>query len=362
MVNLARSIVRESLRAKPDEAIMISAAPHTLELAKQVALEAYKVGADPAMLFDTDDVFYGQFKHLTEEQLRKTSAHCLGIADYVQSYVWLGGVEDPGPMKRVPQPKWAAMFEGEEAHHKKSLEKKHKSVGIGLGMVTRPRAKAYGFNYAAWKRMMEQAIAVNYEEMKRTGEAVAAILQRPAEVRVTAENGTDLTFRLAGEPRKAYVDDGVISDEDIAAGNPNTSLPAGAVYIAPFEDSANGVFVSDVDIPQVGTLIKGLSWTFRNGRVVEFSAKRNVKNAQLNYAEASGAKDMFGWIAIGLNKKMVPGYTTATYARGTLTVGIGDNRDLDGKNESSYGFSGFLSKPTVVVGDKVLLDRGRLSL
>jgi len=360
MVNLARSIVRDSLRARPDEAIMISAAPHTLELAEQVAIEAYKVGADPAILIDTDDVFYSQFKHLTEEQLRKTSAHCLGIADYVQSYVWLGGVQDPGPMKRVPQPKWAAMFEGEEAHHKKSLEKKHKSVGVGLGMVTRPRAKAYGFNYAAWKRMMEQAIAVNYDEMRRTGEAVAMVLRTPAEVHVTADNGTDLTFRLAGEARKAYVDDGVIGDEDIAAGNPNTSLPAGAVYIAPLEDSANGTFISDVRIPQVGTLIEGLSWTFRNGKVVDFTAKRNVKSAQLNYAEATGAKDMFAWIAVGLNRKVVPGYTNSTYARGTLSVGIGDNRDLDGKNESSYGFNGFLSKPVVVVGEKVLVDRGRL--
>lgn len=48
MPNVARSIIRESLQAKPNEPIIIQAGTHTVDLATQVALEAYKVGADPA--------------------------------------------------------------------------------------------------------------------------------------------------------------------------------------------------------------------------------------------------------------------------------------------------------------------------
>lgn len=171
--------MRESLRAQPDEPILVTASPHTVDLATAVAVEAYRAGADPAILFENDAFYYALFKHLTDAQLRKTSAHCLGLADYVRGYVWLQGVEDPSGMRRVPQPKFAAMFEGEEAHHRKSLEKKPKSVGVSLGLVTRARARTYGFNFAAWKRMMEAAIAVDYEEMGRAGKAVLARLQRP---------------------------------------------------------------------------------------------------------------------------------------------------------------------------------------
>jgi len=362
MPNLARSIIRDSLRAQPDEPILISAAPHTLALAEDVALEAFKAGADPAILMDTDKVFYGQFKYLADEHLRKTSAHCLGLLDYVKSYVWLGGTEDPAPMRRVPKSKWAAMFQGEDAHYRKSQKLKPKSVGVALGLVTRPRAKAYGFNFAAWKKMTESAIAVNYDEMRRTGEGLAAALERPAGARVTAENGTDLTFRLAGEGRKAHVDDGVIGDEDLAVGNTDTGLPAGNVSIAPIEDSANGTFVADVKIPQVGTLIDGLSWTFQNGRVVEFSAKRNVTSAQINWAEGTGAKEMFASLGIGLNRKVVPGFLNSNLARGTVGISIGDNQGLGGKNESSYGFGSFLAKGTLEIDGRVLVEDGRLKL
>lgn len=352
--------MRESLRAQPDEPILVTASPHTVDLATEVAVEAYRAGADPAILFENDAFYYAQFKHLTDAQLRKTSAHCLGLADYVRGYVWLQGVEDPSGMRRVPPPKFAAMFEGEEAHHRKSLEKKPKSVGVRLGLVTRARARTYGFNYTAWKRMMEAAIAVDYEEMGRAGKAVLARLRRPGRVRLTAENGTDLALRLVGEPRKVAFDDGVLSDEDLAAGNVNTSLPAGIVDVAPLEDSAEGTFVSDVGVPQVGTLIEGLSWTFAGGRVVDFSAKRNVKSAQLNYAEASGAKDRFASIGIGVNRRYAPGFLGSGFARGAVTVRIGDNRDLGGKNESSYGFEGYLTEATVTIDGDVLVDRGRL--
>ncbi|TLZ72770.1 MAG: hypothetical protein E6K14_06385, partial [Methanobacteriota archaeon] len=95
----------------------------------------------------------------------------------------------------------------------------------------------------------------------------------------------------------------VISEADIADRNPTTSLPAGAVFVAPVEASAKGTFQSDVPIPSVGTLIEGMTWTFRDGRVTDFTAKKNLKSSQLNYAEGTGAKDRFASFGIGLNKK-----------------------------------------------------------
>ncbi|MGI0149622.1 MAG: aminopeptidase [Thermoplasmata archaeon] len=360
MSNVARSIIRESLRAKENEAIVIQATPHTLDLANDVGLEAYKVGADPAILVETDELFYGQFRYLTPDQLRTTSKHCLGFEDYADSYVWLGYVTDPIGMRRVPEEKMSANSQGEAGHYRKSVEKKRKNVGVALGFVTRPRAKAYGFNYPAWKKMIEAAITVDYKEMARTADRTAQLLQRPAEVRVKADNGTDLRFRLAGPARKAFIDDGIISDEDIAAGNVYTNLPAGAIRCAPVEDSAEGTFVGDVKIPSLGSLVDTISWTFKHGKVVDFSAKKNVRLAQSAYTEASGAKDMFGQLGIGLNKKVAPGYLTSAYARGTVSVGIGDNKLFDGANESSYGFEAYHSAATVILDGKPIIEGGRL--
>ncbi len=356
---LARSIVRDSLRPNEFEPVIISTYPHTIELAERITLECQKLGADPLMVLDTDAAFYGQFKNYSDENLRKCSAHCLGLAEYARSYVWLGGPRDPGPMARVPKEKFGAMFQGEDAHHEKALVKKPKNVGVAIGQVTRERAKVYGFNFAKWKDMVEAAIAIDYRRLQAAGSKALALLGTAADVRITADNGTDLRFRLSGGDRRPEMDDGVISDEDLAAGATDVNLPAGAIWVAPVEESAQGTFVSDVGIPQVGRLIEGLSWTFGDGHAVEITARRNLAASQSGWETATGAKDMFGTFALGLNPRAKVGYLQTAVAAGAVTVGIGDNRDLGGKNASSYGFFSHLGSPTVEIGGKVVVDRGK---
>jgi leucyl aminopeptidase (aminopeptidase T) len=339
--------------------VIISTYPHTIDLAEQVHIECLKAGADPFMVLDTDKAYYAQFKHLSEENLKRVSAHCVGLAEYTRSYVWLGGPRDPGLMARVPREKFAAMFDGEEAHHIKNLEKNPKNVVVPLGSITRERAKVYGFNFAKWKQSVEDAIAVNYAKLQASGARVADLLGRPADVRVTADNGTDLRFKLAGESRKRDIDDGVISDEDIANENTDASLPAGTVWVAPIEGSAQGTFICDVGIPQVGRVIEGMAWTFKDGTAVEFTAKRNLAAAQTNWAGASGDRDRFSSFALGLNPRLKPGFLQSVPVAGAVTVAIGDNRDLGGKNVSTYGFPGTLVSGTVEMDGKVVIDRGK---
>lgn len=359
---LAESIVRESLRPREYEVVVISTYPHTTDLAEQVALECQRAGADPLILLDTDAVFYGQFDNYSLESLRTTSAHCLGLAEYTDSYVWLGGPKDPGPMALVPQERWAAMFQGEQAHYEKSLAKKHKSVGVALGQVTPERARTYGFDHGKWKDMVESAIAVDYGDLGAVGRRLADLLTRGKEVRIRAANGTDLRLLLAGPERQAHIDDGAIGEEDIAAGNTEVQLPAGSVWIAPREDSARGTFAADVPIPQMGQLIEGLAWAFDGGHVKDFQAKRNVALAQVNWAEGTGDKDRIGGLGIGLNPRALPGFLQNPIAAGTVTVSIGDNRSFGGTNQSSYGFSAPLANGTVEIDGRTVVETGRLML
>jgi aminopeptidase len=358
---VAKSIVGQSLRPKEYESVIISSYPHTLELAEQVALECQKAGADPLIVMDTDGLFYGQYKNYSPENLERVSAHCVGLLDYVNSYVWLGGPKDPGPMRTLPKDKVAANFRGEQAHYDKSLQKKPKSVGVAIGQVTRERARTYGFNYARWKAEVEAAIATSYRQMEALGKTVAGLLSSPVGVRVTADNGTDLRFRLAGAGagRKPSINDGVVSDEDLAEGNPEANLPAGSVSVAPIEESANGTFVSDVPIPQLGRLIEGLAWTFKDGHIVDFTARKNLANAQVGWDTATGAKDMFGVLSLGLNRRAKPGFLHASVAAGAVTIGVGDNRSYDGKNASTWGFYGFLGTGTVEIAGKTVIHGGK---
>src|SRR5207245_9800167 len=116
-------------------------------------------------------------------------------------------------------------------------------------------------------------------------------------------------------------------------------LPTGEVGVAPVEESASCTFVADVPIPSRGRLIEGLSWTCRNGKVTDFSAKKNVQFAQTNWAEATGAKDVFGEVAFGLNPKALPASLQNSIASGTVSIAILDTRGSAGKNDSRYAFA-----------------------
>jgi leucyl aminopeptidase (aminopeptidase T) len=360
MPSIARSVVSECLRAKPGEAVTVSTYPHTIDLANEIGAELYKAGAEPLLLLDTDEFFYAQFKHLSEDQLKQPSPHCLGLAEYATANIYLGGPRDPSGMRRVPSSKWSAYNEGEVAHYEKSLQKKTRSLSVPLGTITRERAKTYGFNYNTWKRSFEDGLKVKYADIQRYGKMVGALLALPQRVRITAPNGTDLRFQLAR--REAQVNDGIIDDADLMAGANEASLPAGSVTVAPQEDSASGVFVGDTPIPLQGKLLEGLEFRFESGRIAEITGRRNANLVTEQYEAGTGDKDRLGALAIGLNRKLRPGFLTSAYAAGVVTVGIGDNRSLGGANKSNWGFFDFVANATLKVGDKTIVEGGKLTV
>src|SRR5437870_12000714 len=80
--SLAKSIVKGSLRPKPDEVVLISTYPHTIEHAGATALECQKAGADHALWLDTVALFYGNFENSSLESLHRVSCRCVGLLDY----------------------------------------------------------------------------------------------------------------------------------------------------------------------------------------------------------------------------------------------------------------------------------------
>lgn len=356
---IASRVVNECLGIVAGDVVAITTYPHTIPLANAIAMECYKKDADPITVLDTDEVFYGHMRTLSEGSLRTTSKHCLGLADYVKYYIWLGGPEDPGPMKEIPESKFSALFEGEKAHYDKSLKMRNLSAGLAIGQVTPQRSRTYGFDHDAWKAMVEAAMAVSPKELSEAGMKLEPVLSGTGRVRVTAPNGTDLTFELGG--RTPHIYDGILDEQDIKRGSLGVGLPAGSVEVSVLEDTAEGTVIFDVPVPQVGVLIKEMKWFFRGGKLVELSAKENEKSIKGLYDGASGDKNKLGGLSIGLNPKAKTGYLENAIPEGAVTLFIGDNRELGGKNESDWGFPGTLRHATVRVNGKTIVKEGKLA-
>lgn len=357
---IASTIVNECLRIKDDDVVSVHTFPHTVELANAIARQLNLKGADFFVGFETDEIMYSNFMDSSIEHLKKTSKIWMSLANTVTAQIFLGGPMNPAPMRRVPREKWAASFESEKPIFDRTRERKVRQAFLALGQVTKERAKTYGFSYNSWKKAVTVAMTVKHEKMKSFGTKVREKLTRGRQVRITAPNGTDLRFET--EPsRPIIIGDGIIDDEDIAMGGTFLTLPSGSVWLAPNETSTNGKIVFDVPTPQFGVLVKGLSWTFRDGRVTEYAAAKNLEAVKPVWEQSTGDKDRIGTFGLGINPRAKFGFLNNAIVMGGATVSIGANKEAGGINDTSYFFEGTLSKATVTVDGETLLSQGKFT-
>jgi leucyl aminopeptidase (aminopeptidase T) len=357
-VRVAHAIVSDCLRIRPDDVVTVNTWAHTIELSDAILEECYRIGADAMAILDTDRSYYSQMETLSEENLKVTSKHCLGTAEYSTVNIFIGGPANPLRMRKIPPGKFAALFEGEKGHEDKSREKKIRSAFLEQGMVTPERARTYGFNFQRWKRMTDSATAIRYDDMSILGRRVTSNLERAREVRVRSRIGTDLRFSILG--RQAQINDGIIDDDDIRRGALFTALPTGSVTVSVVEDSASGKISFDLPIPQVGRLIHGLQWIFENGHVTSYNAEKNVDAFGAIFEKAHGDKDKIASLTIGLNPRVRTGFLNDSLAKGTVSIGIGSSLSIGGKNNSDYGFRGTLSQATVELDGRTIVENGRI--
>ena len=356
---IVENVVKQALRIQEDDIVHITASRHMLSLAEELAIECRKAGAETTTLYWSEPVWYWSLENLPVEWLRGASKTDATLLDVATATITMAVAADPKPMARISAERWEANSEGADFYYRKMIERKVRNATLAIGTVTPQRARAYGFNYSAWKRTTENALKSDYKKIAETGRKLRGMLDGSThEVHVTSKTGTDLRFRLAG--RKAWVDDGILDDEDLAAGTFDTTLPAGSISVAADEDTANGTVTFDLTIPQRGKLIKGLTWSFENGMVSKFTAARNGDTIIPVWEKATGDRDRFGWFGIGFNPAAKTGFLADGIASGAVTIGVGDNRLFGGKNTSTFGFQGTLKKSTVTINNQPIVTDGKL--
>jgi aminopeptidase len=356
---LAETVVNTTLGVKPDETVVIDTWQHTLPLASELAYQVRKAGGLPLLTLETDDFWWKTLTEVPTENLRKPLRHSLALFDQTDAAINIFGPEDPHTYRSVEGRRMGALFESFQKTMDRIRERKVRSVDLQVGYVTEPRAKTYGFNYDTWKRTVEEASNADYEKIAQLGKKLARTLEHAKQVEVTNE-GTKVRMEIGRHP--VLVEDGIIDQEDRSKGFVFTSIPSGYVTLAPKRGSTEGSFHSDMTVPIMGQLIKGISWEFQKGRLVKAAAEANHDAFQKIYDPSSGDKDQVASLSIGLNHAVKPGFLADYMSLGTVTIGIGENQALSGENQSTFQFQASLSKATVTVDGQPIVHNGKLTI
>ena len=186
-------------------------------------------------------------------------------------------------------------------------------------------------------------------------------------VRVTTPLGTDIRFRIGD--RRVTRQDGDASAARASQGRTlidrEVELPAGAVRVAPLEESVEGTIAFPPTVWS-GVRVEGLVLTFVRGKVTVVRARVGQQAVEQELAAGGPAAQSFREFALGLNPllaipasepRWIPYYG---YGAGVVRLSLGDNGELGGIVRGDYVRWNFFIDATVNVGNDVWVRDGRL--
>jgi aminopeptidase len=206
--------------------------------------------------------------------------------------------------------------------------------------------------------MLEGAMNVNWQSLLKRTKEIARVVNKAVSVELKTSNGTHLTFSKKG--RKALSDTGILTRPG-SFGN----LPAGEVFLAPVEGTANGKLI--IEWAPTRKLEAPISLTVMDGYVFDISGSEKYTEYLIEKISENKKNANIAEFGIGTNDaaKRPDNILESEKILGTVHVALGDNSSFGGNVRTPFHQDFVFFKPTVALIDKsgnkkVILKSGRM--
>ncbi|MFB3126951.1 MAG: aminopeptidase [Candidatus Acidiferrales bacterium] len=222
-----------------------------------------------------------------------------------------------------------------------------------------------GTHSAAYDRVYVDALEIDYQVLDQQMEATIAKL-RAGTVRVTTPAGTDIRFRVGDRPFTKQNGDAsrAAMQSAVVRIQREIELPAGALRVAPLEESVEGTIV----IPQAragAAVVRGIRLQFERGVITRATAEENEEVLR-EFLDSGSALKHLREFALGFNPKLVTPEDERWiayygYGAGVVRLSLGNNAELGGAVRGGGVWWFFFPDATVRVGEEVLVEAGQLN-
>jgi aminopeptidase len=209
--------------------------------------------------------------------------------------------------------------------------------------------------------MTEGPMNVDYRAIAKSARRLMARFKGAESAHLTAPSGTDITMVIKGRDFE--------TDLEIKNGSMG-NLPAGEIWCAPVEGSANGVIVADGSIGDLGAIKKPLTIVVKGGKVQAVKGGTPALLGKLDrFLKVDEMATVIGELGIGLNPgaRITGNLLEDEKAGDTAHIAFGNNTDMPGGKNTSKTHRDFLfHRPTLTVTysdgrQETLLKDGKVS-
>ncbi|MBI1881843.1 MAG: aminopeptidase [Chloroflexi bacterium] len=361
---LAKQLVTQSAPVKEGDLVLIASSTRDMPLAEELAVAARQLGAHPLIWYNSQQLDYRLITDVPDKYDPQFWEFEFRLSMLPDVLFRIDYGDNNDLFADVPPERFDGLDATYDAIGKADDTRRLPRVFVGNGLYpTADTAAEYGLTQDELSKIFWAGLNVDYTKLQATGAAVKEILANGKEAHITHPNGTDLMVSI--EARPVFVNDGVISDEDIATGGVGTKawLPAGDAYLTPVPGTAEGKIVGNYNNFD-GQQIEGLTLTFKAGNLTAMTAKSGLERLKEVYDAAGKGKEQFGALDLGINPNVVwpDKALKGTYvSAGAVTIAFGGNDFYGGENSSDFSYDMFLPPgATVEIDGKVLVDKGVL--
>lgn len=354
----AKKIINDVLHLKAGENLTIEAWEHQLPFAKEIRFQARKLGANVLMFVEDDENYFRLLEEGKENNLGHVGKHEWSLLENSDAYIFFPGPADAQRQTKLDAKKRSKSTAYNREWYQRAAKAGVRGVRVRTAYVTPSRARMMGFDFRKWMSNTLDAIDVDYDKIYRQGKRLSSLFKLGNNVKIEHPVGTDLRLELRRASPHLY--SGVMSKApSYNIYSCMMYIPGSELDVVPNENSANGSVYFDRSIFAGNKSIEGLKWTFRNGKLTSYSAKKNEALFKKSYEQAKGDRDKIGVIVLGLCPKLEYGFNMDYNVEGSLTIGLGSFGEGD-RNKTDYQFLATLSNATLKIDDMKVIDKGKI--
>jgi 2,5-dihydroxypyridine 5,6-dioxygenase len=195
-------------------------------------------------------------------------------------------------------------------------------------------------------------------DLRKRTRRLARLVSDGRSVRVTSDNGTDLTVGVCRPclPLTGH------AEEDTGFG----SFPSGEAMLSPQEGTANGTFVADAfgqvvylggGGPQLGLLEDPITLEFADGRLTDLRGGSAARRLQAILDQADDNARLLGELGLGTNAAARPvGHVENKFRRATAHIALGDNHLIGWRGAAIYGGTIVSDRHIDLVSDGISIE------
>ncbi len=203
--------------------------------------------------------------------------------------------------------------------------------------------------------MMRRALNVDFKSIKITNNKLISKLNNKNKIKIITKKGTNVEFYAKG--RKWISDDGIYTKKS-AFGN----LPAGEIFIAPFESKTNGTIIADASVGGLGKVDKTIEIIVKDG-FIESVIGGKIANIFTKLLKSKLYKNV-AELGIGTNPKAkITGEVLEDEkVLGTCHIAFGNNRHFGGKVDVPFHVDFVIRNPTIYADNILVMKKGKFKL